>query len=160
MTELDVFRLLLARRDNYGITEIAHISGRAYSVIMEGRRYNAVVVPDSFDFYERRYHIARYVPDLVICFQHDTVLAVTCLSLKSGRIAEPYDLPTGITDVERQRHRSKIGSQVLLGMYLCGVRTAQDIISKLPPRSKRRYIERARQLGKCTRGRPVDTIAS
>src|SRR5882762_5663075 len=102
MTELDVFRLLLARRDNYGITEIAHISGRAYSVIMEGKRYNAVVVPDSFDFYERRYHIARRVPDLVICFQHDTVLAVPVLSMKAGKMADPYDLPSGFKDVEKQ----------------------------------------------------------
>ncbi|SRR6266571_2041462 len=162
MNELDVFRLLLARRDNYGISEIAHISGRAYSVIMAGRHYNAVVVPSSFDFYELRYHLAKHVPDLVICFQHDTVLAVSCLSMKSGRIAEPYDLPSGITDPERQRHRSKIGSQVLLGMYLCGMREAQAIIhhKDFPPRSRRRYIERARLLGKRPRGRPVNSLAS
>ena len=160
MNELDVFRLLLARRDNYDISEIAHMSGRAYSVVMKGKRYNAVVLPTSFDFYQMRYHIARHVPDLVICFTHNTVLSVMCLSLKAGKIAMPYDLPTGITDVVRQRHRSKIGSQCLLGQYLIGVKAAQDIISKLPPRTKRRYIERARQLGKRTRGRPVDTIAS
>ena len=159
MTELDVFRLLLARRDNYGISEIQYIAGRAYSLIMNGRHYNAVVLSHSFEFYEKRYHIAKRVPDLVICFQHDTVLAVSCLSLKSGRIAVPYDLPGGITDPERQRHRSKIGSQCLLGMYLCGMRDAQSIVNKLPPRSRRRYIERARLLGKRRRGRPVDTQA-
>ena len=160
MNELDVFRLLLARRDNYGITEIAHISGRAYSLIMNGRRYNAVVLLSSFQYYELRYHIAKRVPDLVICFQHNTVLAVSCLSLKSGKLAVPYDLPTGITDVKAQRHRSKIGSQCLLGQYLIGVKSAQDIVSKLPPRSRRRYIERARELGKRRPGRPVNSIAS
>jgi hypothetical protein len=72
MNELDVFRLLLARRDNYDISEIAHISGRAYSLVMEGRRYTAVVLSNSFDFYQLRYHIAKRVPDLVICFTHDT----------------------------------------------------------------------------------------
>jgi hypothetical protein len=160
MTELEVFRLLLARRDNYGISEISHISGRAYTLSMNGRTYNAVVLPNSFSFYELRYHIAKRVPDLVICFHHDTVLAVSCLSLKSGRIALPYDLPTGITDVVAQRHRSKIGSQCLLGMYLCGMRSAQDIVSKLPPRSRRRYIERARLLGKRRPCRPVNSMAS
>lgn len=159
MTELEVFRLLLARRDNYGITEIAHISGRAYSLVMAGRSYTAVILPTSFDFYQLRYHIAKRVPDLVICFVHDTVIPVMCLSLKSGRIAMPYDLPAQITDVEAQRHRSKTGSQVLLGMYLCGMREAQTIVNRLPPRSKRRYIERARQLGKRRPGRPV-AIAS
>ncbi|SRR6266571_3179151 len=162
MNELDVSRLLLARRENYGISEIAHISGRAYSVVMNGHCYNAVVVPTSFDFYQMRYHLAKRVPDLVICFEHTTVLPVCCLSMKAGRIAEPYDLPGGITDVEKQRHRSKIGSQVLLGMYLCGMREAQAIIhhKDFPPRSRRRYIEKARLLGKRNRGRPVDTIAS
>lgn len=160
MNELEVFRLLLARRENYGISEIAHISGRAYSLSMNGRTYNAVVLSNSFSFYELRYHIAKRVPDLVICFHHDTVLAVSCLSLKSGRIAEPYDLPTGITDVVAQRHRSKIGSQCLLGMYLCGMRSAQDIVSKFKPTTRKRYLERARVLSKRRPGRPVDTQQS
>lgn len=160
MTELDVFRLLLARRDNYNISEIHHVSGRAYSLIMEGRKYSAIIVKSSFDFYELRYHIARHVPTLVICFIHDTVLAVSCLSLKAGRIAMPYDLPAQIRDVEKQRHRSKVGSQCLLGMYLCGMRAAQDIVNKLPPRTRRRYLERARALGKRRPGRPVSSIAS
>src|SRR5215472_11595054 len=148
MTELEVFRMLLARRDNYGITEIAKMSGRAYSIVMNGKRYNAVVLPTSFSFYQLRYHLARHIPDLVICFTHDTVIPVMCLSLKSGRIAMPYDLPAQIHDVERQRHRSKIGSQVLLGMYISGMREAQLLVNNLPPRSKRRYLERARILGK------------
>jgi uncharacterized protein YqiB (DUF1249 family) len=160
MNELDVFRLMLARRDNYGITEIAHISGRAYSIIMVGKHYTAVVLPTSFDFYQLRYHLAMQVPTLIICFTHDTVVPVMCLSLKSGRIAMPYDLPAQITNVEAQRHRSKMGSQVLLGMYLCGVRSAQEIVNKLPARSRRRYLERARALGKRLPGRPVNAIAS
>jgi hypothetical protein len=160
MTEVEVFRLLLARRDNYGISEIAHISGRAYSLVMSGKRYTAVVLPNSFSFYELRYHIAKHVPDLIICFEHTTVVAVYCLSLKSGRIALPYDLPVQITNVVAQRHKSKTGSQVLLGMYLCGVRSAQKIVNELPPRTRRRYIERARLLGKRRPGRPVDCVAS
>ena len=157
MNETEVFHLLLARRNNYDISEIGYISGRAYSVIMNGHRYNAVVLSNSFDFYEKRYHLAKEVPNLVICFTHDTTLAVKCLSLKSGRIAEKYDLPAQITNVAAQRHRSKIGSQVLLGMYLSGMRIAQDLIIKLPPRSRRRYYERARELSKRKRGRPVNT---
>ena len=162
MNELDVFRLLLARRDNYGISEIAHISGRAYSLSMNGRTYNAVILPNSFSFYEKRYHIARHVPDLVICFVHDTVVPVACLSLKSGRIAPPYELPAHITNVETQRHRSKIGSQCLLGMYLCGMRAAQDIIhhKDFPKTTRKRYIQRAKELGKRRPGRPVNSIAS
>jgi hypothetical protein len=124
---------------------------------MRGKTYNAVVLPTSFDFYGKRYHLARQVPDLIICFVHDTVVAVTCLSLRSGRIALPFDLPEKIKDVELQRHRSKVGSQCLLGMYLSGMRQAMAIIDRLPPRSKRRYIERARALGRRAPGRPVNS---
>lgn len=157
MTELDVFRLLLARRDNYGISDIAHISGRAYSLIMNGRSYTAIIVTNSFDFYQLRYHITKRPPDLVICFTHDTVIPVMCLSLKAGRIAMPYDLPTQITNVEAQRHRSKTGSQVLLGMYLCGMREAQKIVNELKPTTRKRYLQRAKELGKKRACRPVDT---
>jgi hypothetical protein len=157
MNELDVLRLLLARRDNYGISEIAHISGRAYSLVMNGRGYTAIFVTNSFDFYQLRYHVARRVPDLVICFIHDTVIPVKCLSLKAGRIAEPYDLPQGISDVSTQRHRSKIGSQCLLGQYLCGMRDAQKLVNSFKPTTRKRYLQRARELGKRKPGRPVDT---
>jgi uncharacterized protein YqiB (DUF1249 family) len=155
MTELEVLRLLLARRDNYGISELTHTSGRSYSLIMNGRSYTAIIIVNSFDFYQLRYHMAKQIPDLVICFTHDTVLAVSCLSLKSGRLADPYDLPQGITDVKAQRHRSKAGSQCLLGMYLCGMRSAQDMISKFRPTTRKRYLERARELSKRRPGRPV-----
>src|SRR5882762_1497813 len=162
MNELEVFRLLLARREHYSISEIHHISGRAYSLVMDDRRYTAVIIPRSFDFYEMRYHLARHVPDLVICFAHDTVIPVSCLSLKAGRIAMPYDLPAQITNVEAQRHRSKIESQVLLGMYMLGMKSAQDIIhdKDFPKTTRKRYLQRAKELSNRRPGRPVDTIAS
>jgi len=122
--------------------------------------YTAVVLPSSFDFYQKRYHLAKQRSNLVICFQHNTVLPVPVLSMKAGRLAQKYDLPTGITNVEQQRHRSKIGSQVLLGMYLCGMREAQELVDKFEPRTRKRYLQRAKDLGKRRRGRPVDTIAS
>jgi hypothetical protein len=162
MTELEVFRLLLARRENYNIIDIAHVSGRAYSLTMNGRAYTAIIVTNSFDFYELRYHIAKHVPTLIICFVHDTVLPVVCLSLKAGRIAMPYDLPAHIRNVEAQRHRSKTGSQCLLGMYLCGLKSAQDIIhhKDFPKTTRKRYVQRAKELSKHRRGRPVNNIAS
>ena len=157
MNELEVFRLLLARRDNYHISEIRHTGGRAYSLIMEGRTYRAVILSRSFDFYEMRYHLGKRVPDLVICFQHDSVLPIEVLSLKSSRKADAYELPAHITNVEQQRHRSKVGSQVLLGMYLCGMRDAQKIIhhKDFPKTTRKRYLQRAKELSNRRPGRPV-----
>jgi len=162
MNEMEVFGLLLARRDNYHVDEIHHISGRAYSITIAGRTYRAIIVTRSFDFYEMRYHLGKRVPDLIICYQHDTVVPIAALSLKASRIANPYELPAHITNVEQQRHHSKVGSQVLLGMYLCGMRDAQKIIhhKDFPPRTRRRYLQRARELGRRKPGRPVDTQQS
>jgi hypothetical protein len=159
MNEVDVFRLLLARRDNYDISEMKPIGGRAYSLVMGGRRYNAVILPNSFDYYELRYHIAKHLPDLVICFQHNSVLPIPVLSLKASNLAKPCELPTGIMNLEKQRHHSKIGSQCLLGAYLCGLKSAQDIIhhKDFSPRTRRRYLQKARELGRRKPGRPVDT---
>ena len=155
MNELDVLRLLLARRDNYSNTDIQFVSGRAYSIVMGGRMYNAVILPTAFDFYQMRYHLCEKVPNLVICFQHDTVLPVACLSLKGGHIADPHDLPAQIKNLEAQRHRSKTGSQVLLGMYLCGMKDACKMIEKFEPTTRKRYLARARELSKRRACRPV-----
>lgn len=157
MNEADVVRLLLARRDNYEITQLAHLKGRMYRVVMRNNHYNAVVVVSSFEYYQRRYHLAKDTPTLCICFTHNTVLPLPCLSLVKGNLALAYELPEKITDVEAQRS-SQTGSQVLLGMYLSGVRLAQDLIDNLPATTRKRYLKRVEALGKRARGRPVSTV--
>lgn len=155
MNELDVFRLLLARRDNYGVRDLAPVRGRLYTLTMQGRPYRAVVLPRSFDFYRLRYHLITHnAPDLVVCAVHDTVLPIAVLSLRAGNYAAAYELPEEITDVGAQRY-SQTGAQVLLGMYLCGVRYAQSLIKELPTSTRNRYLAKARALGGRTRGRPV-----
>lgn len=157
MKETDVLRMLLARRENYGVSSIAPVLGRVYSIVMNGEHYNAVVLVNSFDFYEKRYHISQNVPTLVVCHIHDTVLPVPCLSLRVGNFANTYELPESIYDIEAQR-RGKIGSQVLLGMYICGLRSAQTLVNSLPPTTRTRYLEKVNRLGKRRRGKPVNKI--
>jgi hypothetical protein len=155
ITEGDVLRLLLARRDNYQVSHLAHLRGRLYQVQMNDEPYTAVVLVSSFQFYERRYHLARRVPSLVVCYEHTTVLPVPVLSLRVGNFARPYELPEAIADVAAQR-KSKTGSQVLLGMYLCGMKSAVTLVtSGVPPTTRRRYLERAQALSKRARGKPV-----
>jgi hypothetical protein len=158
MSEPDVIRLLLARRDNYDISHIARVKGRIYHLVMADQHYNAVVLPSSFDYYQRRYHLAKVPPTMCICLIHDTVLTIPCLSLLKGNFAHAYDLPEQITDVESQR-KSPLGSRVLLGMYLCGMRVAQEMVADLPTTTRKRYIRRAQALGKRTQGRPVATLS-
>ncbi|GER87592.1 hypothetical protein KDW_17540 [Dictyobacter vulcani] len=155
MTEKDVLRLFLARRENYAISSVMHLKGRVYSLVMDGEHYKGAVLLNSFQFYEKRYHVAKDVPSLVICYEHNTVLPVAVLSLRAGNFAKPYELPAEISDVEVQRF-TKTGSQVLLGMYICGVKSAQTLINThLPYTTRQRYLARAKALGKRKRGKPV-----
>jgi hypothetical protein len=110
----------------------------------------------SFQYYESRYHLAKVKPNFVICYQHNTVLPIPVLSLKAGRLAEPYDLPEDIKDVEAQRF-GKTGCRVLLGMYISGVKYAQELVNGLRPTTKARYLQKAKDLSRRKRGRPVDT---
>ncbi len=154
MTEKDILRMFLARRENYAVSRILPMRGHLYTVAMGEETYTMVVLLSSFQFYEKRYHIAQRVPSLVVCFDHDTVVPVTVLSLRAGNLAKPYELPEGVTDVAAQRF-SKRGSRCLLGMYLSGVRTAQVIVNGLPPTTRKRYLEKVKALGKRKKGKPV-----
>jgi hypothetical protein len=156
MKEIDILRMLEARADNYALTDISHIRGRAYALTIAGSQYNAVVLFTSFEYYELRYHLAKVKPTFVICYQHNTVLPIPVLSLKAGRLGLAYDLPDDIRDVEAQRF-SKTGCRVLLGMYISGVKYAQELVKKLSPTTKSRYLQRAKDLSCRKRGRPVDT---
>jgi hypothetical protein len=155
MTENDVLRLFLARRENYGVVAHSHQKGRVYEVVMNDESYHAVVLISSFAYYELRYHIAMNQPTLVICYEHTSVLPIPVLSLRAGNLAKAYELPETITDVAAQRF-TRTGSQVLLGQYMCGVKAAQTLINKeLPATTRKRYLARAKQLGKRRRGKPV-----
>ncbi len=153
----EVFGLFMARRENYNVSNIRHLHGDMYSLVMQGKLYKAVVLLKSFDYYVKRYHLAKEVPTLVLCFQHNTALPVHSLALKDGVLAEPYELPSEITDIEVQRI-SKLGHKVLLGMYLSGMRIAQDIVKNLPITTRKRYIAEAEKFGKRKRGKPVGLL--
>lgn len=156
MDEKDVYRLLMARRDNYEVTAVEKIRGRRYTVRMKGKDYNAVVLFSSFQYYKLRYHVLKDAPDLVICYSHDTALSVPCLSFERGNLAEPYDLPSGFVILNKDR-KSKTGSQILTGMLICGMRNALDLIHNddFPHTTRKRYLDKVKMLNKRTRGRPV-----
>jgi hypothetical protein len=154
MKEIDVLDMFRARVDNYAVSRIKPLRGRLYEVTMNGEYYRAVVLSDSFAFYELRYHLAQQKPTLVICYMHNTVLPIPVLSMRVGNFARAYELPEEIEDIEQQRH-SKLGAQVILGMYLSGLRAAQTIVKSLPTSTRDRYLRKAKAFGRRKRGRPV-----
>lgn len=156
MKETDVLGLLLARRENYAVGSIRPFHGNMYHVTMQSQDYTAVVLLTSFDYYEKRYHLGKVLPSLVVCFEHNTVLPVPVLSLRAGNLAKEYELPISVelSDLEVKR-RSKLAHKVLLGMSMSGMKAAQAIVRKLPETTQRRYTSEIKALGKRGRGRPV-----
>lgn len=149
-----VLNALVARRENYNVSSISHNTGRYYEVVMNGERHNAVVLFSSFEYYERRYHLAEIQPTLCICMIHNTVLPVACLALRMSNFAEPYEIPEIIKDIASQRH-GKTGCRVLLGQYILGVHNAIDFVEDLPDTTRKRYQRKAKALAQRDRGRPV-----
>ena len=139
MKETDVLGLFLSRRDNYEVSNVKPFHGSMYDVAMNGKSYQAVLLVSSFDYYQKRYHITKHPPTLVVCFEHNTVLPLPVLSLRRGHLADPYELPSEITDIEGQR-RTRLGRKVLLGMYISGMKVAQAIVKDLPRSTRNRYL--------------------
>lgn len=156
--EKQVLHTLVGRRANYGLSYIKHSIGNYYDVVLNGEHYTAVVLFASFDFYERRYHLAEVPASLCICMVHNTVLPIACLSLQASNFAEPFDLPEQIEHIGAKR-KSKTGSRVLLGQYILGVHSAIDFVENLPDSTRKRYAARARVLQKRVRGKPVGNEA-
>lgn len=149
-----VLNSLIARRENYGVSHISHTTGRYYEIVMCGRRYNAVVLFSSFEFYTRRYHLADIQPNLCVCMVHDSVLPIDVLNMRRSNYAQAYELPEVIENIDQQR-KGKVGSQVLLSQYVLGVHTSVDFVEDLPATTRKRYQNKARALDKREKGKPV-----
>lgn len=154
MKEIHVLRMLLARMDTYDITHIEHIRGRIYTVTMAGQQYRAVMLVNSYSYYEDRYHLPKNKPDLVICYEHDTVLPIPALSMRFGNLAKPFEKPEGIDDIVTQRH-TKVGSKVFVGMYITGFKIAQKMMKDFPPSTRTRYKQRIEALNRRKQGSQV-----
>lgn len=154
MREIHVHRMFLARMENYGVTSIKHIRGRIYEVVMNDQQYRAVVLVNSYSYYEDRYHLLKKQPTLVICYEHDTVLSIPALSMRFGNLAEAFEKPEGIDDIKAQRH-TKLGSKVFVGMYITGIRIAQSMMKDFPPSTRTRYKQRIETLNRRKQGSQV-----
>jgi hypothetical protein len=154
MKELDVLHAITARADNYAISSMQLLRGRLWSLVMGGEYYHAVVLVHSFDYYQLRYHLAQRRPTLIVCYVHDTVVPLPVLSTRMGNFARAYELPEEIEDIRRQR-KSRTGARVFMGMYISGIRLAQEMLKEFPDSTRNRYLRKIEDLGRRTRGKPV-----
>ena len=119
------------------------------SVLLKERRYAALVLVRSSDYWRKRVHTYQHGLDLLIVYCHESCIPFAVLSLEDGHCYDPYV-------VARQPHpRNRYTSSILLGQLLCGVKDAYDALEQMPWQTKYRYLAQRNALLQRQRGRPL-----
>jgi hypothetical protein len=159
LSRQDVYHLLLAQLRSLDLQITAYYSQWLVEVEIhehgEPRRYTAVILAASFDYWRKRYHLAANPPSLVICYEHTSCLNVPVLSLHDGTLYAPCHFPTWFRDYGKDRVTHK-GKQCLLGALLSGVGSAFDALDHLPRSTQYRYQNDLKMLRRRRKGRPVE----
>src|SRR5947209_5264777 len=76
----------------------------------------AIVLAESFDYYEYRLHRGRGRVSLLIVQDHNAIVPIECLELRTGTVFEPGQSP----NIERDHHkrRNKAEKKLLLSNLL------------------------------------------
>jgi len=154
----DTHNLLLAQLNSLELKVIAVSSRWLWEVELpdeDGRKtYMAVILPTSFDWWRKRYHLAKHKPTLIICYEHTTCINVPVLALHDGYLYAPCHFPPWFHDYADRTTQK--GKQVFIGALLSGVASAFDALDKLPRSTQYRYRNDLKSLRRKKRGRPVD----
>jgi len=161
LSRQDTHHLLLAQLNSLDLKVISVYRQFLWQVEIEDpddqgrrKRYTAIILPSSFEYWRRRYHLAKHPPELVICYEHDTCLNVPVLSLHDGTLYAPCHFPPWFSEYSARRTRR--GKQVFLGALLSGVGSAFAALDSLPRSTQYRYHHELKLLRRKRRGRPVE----
>lgn len=154
LSRQDTKNLLLAQLRGLDLQVKAVYGDWLLSIEVEGKQYTAVILATSFEYWRKRYHLARNPPGLVICYQHDTCVNVPVLSLHDGTLYAPCHFPAWFGSYDGRFTRR--GKQVFLGALLSGVASAYDELDRLPRSTQYRYHHDLKMFRRHKRGRPVE----
>jgi hypothetical protein len=144
-----VATMLWQQADNLDITDIqASASPYSFFVTRQGKQQYVLILVRSSEFWTKRVHLSPVRPSLLIVWNHDSCLPVDVISLKTGVLSPAYSN-------QSIQKRSRCTSNILLGMLMCGMQSAYDMLEQLPESSKFRYLARVKALTKRPRGRPL-----
>jgi hypothetical protein len=130
--------------------------GMAFSALLHGKPVRGIVLARSSEYWACRLHLQRTTPDLIVCYQHDSVVPVHVLALEDGRAYSPEDLPGKYATLDAVKaERSRHAAKVFLGALLCGKKAAHDLLLAMPESTRRRYELRMHTYQRRTRGRPI-----
>jgi len=143
--------LLIQQAARLGIQQLdAYPGGSSYSFAIrcQGRSYHALILMRSSDYWEKRIHMGKDAPDLLIVWLHDSCVPVAVLALRTGDWDQPYSHA-------QVTQRNRYTARIIVGQLLCGLQAAYDEIAQFPEGTRYRYLAKVAALSKRKRGRPL-----
>ena len=127
-----------------------------YTVLDEtsGNQLHAVVLANSFDFYEYRLHRAKQRIDLLIVQCHNAVTPIKVLCLDTAAEYDAGSSPTNAVRIDAKR-RNRNETQLLVSKLILGLDSAKEDLAAMPIRTRQRYLQRCRAYLKPRIGRPI-----
>jgi hypothetical protein len=116
------------------------------------RELTAIVLVNSWDFYEYRLNRGRQRLDLLICQHHNAVVPLPVISLDTGKEYTPGAVPEIGRAGAKRRNREEV--LLLVSKLLLGVEGIEQELAQLPARTRQRYIQRCKQYLAPRQGRP------
>ncbi len=119
---------------------------------LRGCELTAMVLVNSFDFYEYRLNQGRQHVNLLIVHHHNAVVPVRVLDLTMSTEFDPGHAPA-ITreNAKRPNHDETV---LLVSKLLLGIESAQDELAAMPVRTRQRYMQRCKEYLRPRVGRP------
>src|SRR5258706_11145824 len=118
----------------------------------KGKELTAMVLCNSWDFYEYRLNRGKQRIDLLIVQRHNAVVPLPVLSLEASREYTPGNVPElGRANAKKPNHEE---TMLLASKLLLGIEGGEAELQKLSPRSQQRYKQRCRQYLRPRTGRP------
>lgn len=106
----------------------------------KAKELTAIVLPESFDFYDLRLNRGKHRVDMVICDKHNAVLPVRCVSIAESYEYAPHASPMTLRELEKVKRRSTDEVNVFVSKLLLGHQTAITELNGMPARTKQRML--------------------
>lgn len=112
----------------------------------------AIVLVDSWAYYEVRLHRSQKGVDLLIVERHNAVVPATVLELSTGREYRPGTAPR--IEREDRKKPNHEEANLFVSKLLLGLSGAYEELKDMPKRTQQRYIERRDAMLTAKIGRP------
>src|SRR5438270_11401593 len=102
-----------------------------------------MVLAESFDFYEYRIHKSRTRVQLLICQEHNAVLPIESVEMKTGEVYEPGQSPK--LERQQKQRRNQDEKKLLLSHLLLETQRGENELRSMEPRNRQRYLKKKRE---------------